>query len=121
MTMSLGQLAEYIRVGYVARFSASCPSLRMPREARELTASVWADLARDTETEVAADRLLDSAFVDAFVRETGFLPRAILGARVRLLAHGPRRPRSTSATSPAPAREYVEDLGDFAADIEGPL
>lgn len=107
----VSSLAEHIRAGYASHFERALPTQRLPREACGLTAPVWAELAREVGDAATADRLLDAAFADDFVVRSGFKPNAIRSERVRLLAHGPARPRGAAA--PAGERKYVEDLGEF--------
>lgn len=75
---------EEVRLAYVERWEKHAAGKRPPMVARGFGSPVWSELAQAFVDRETTTQILDAAFVDPFVRSTGWTPKAILGAMARL-------------------------------------
>lgn len=107
---------EHVRDEYLARW-VKVSSAQPPLVARGPGGAVWLELAREAGDAASLERLLDAAFADSFVAETGWMPNAIRGAAQRLLTAGARSPRG--AAKPATHQQHAADAAEKGVVIDG--
>lgn len=109
---------EEVRLAYVERWEKHARGKRPPMVARGFGSPVWSDLAQAFVDRETTTQILDAAFVDPFVRSTGWTPKAILGAMPRLSTADVRR---NDAENPANGPGEDEGSGEATESILGAL
>lgn len=103
---------ETVRLAYVERWEKCAPGKRPPMVARGFGGAVWTEMARAFVDSETTEQILDAAFADPFVRNTGWTPNAILGAMARLSTADVRQEGTAKAseqvTQGNPALERFE-------------
>lgn len=109
---------EEVRLAYVERWEQHAAGKRPPMVARGFGSPVWSELAQAFVDRETTTQILDAAFVDPFVRSTGWTPKAILGAMPRLSTADVRR---NDAENPANGPGEGEGSGEDTKSILGAL
>ncbi len=109
---------ESVRAAYLARWDAHAKGKRPPLVARGFGSPVWSELAQAFVDRETTTQILDAAFVDPFVRSTGWTPKAILGAMPRLSTADVRR---NDTENPANGPGEGEGSGEATESILGAL
>ena len=109
---------EEVRLAYVERWEKHARGKRPPLVARGFGSPVWSELAQAFVDRETTTQILDAAFVDPFVRSTGWTPKAILGAMPRLSTADVRR---NDTENPANGPGEGEGSGEATESILGAL
>lgn len=109
---------EEVRLAYVERWEKHAAGKRPPMVARGFGSPVWSELAQAFVDRETTTQILDAAFVDPFVRSTGWTPKAILGAMPRLSTADVRR---NDVQNPANGPGEGEGSGASTKSILGAL